>query len=187
MASSATVNIFFSLRIPSDLVQALVDLQKEHRDLIDPQAREHLHITLGFMHQADAGRLADAAAVISSRTWPTPTIRLTGEVRHGSWQLQKNPDYHYRDDLVQQGEQVRLGVDHTAELREIQTDITQRLDIAEDGYWPHLTLGLARSDFPRSDAEALHLPTLSAPAPGLDMQQEMSTTDFRVLITRPLT
>jgi 2'-5' RNA ligase len=71
MASSTTVDTFFSLRVPSDLEQALVDLQKEHRDLIGPQAREHLPITLGFLHQAGAGRLADAAAVISSRTWPT--------------------------------------------------------------------------------------------------------------------
>ncbi|MFF9496367.1 2'-5' RNA ligase family protein [Streptomyces flaveolus] len=165
MASSTTVNVFFSLRVPADLMQALVDLQKEHRDLVDPQAREHLHITLGFLHQADAGHLADAAALISSTTWPTPSIRLTGEVRHGSWALQKNPDYHYRDDLVQKGEQVRLGIEFTPELREIQAGITQRLDITEDGYWPHVTLGLARSDLPRTDAEAMHLPTLNAPLP----------------------
>ncbi|MFC8373368.1 2'-5' RNA ligase family protein [Streptomyces sp. NPDC057239] len=186
MASSTTVNVFFSLRVPSDLVQALVDLQKEQRDLVDPQAREHLHITLGFLHQADAGRLADAAAVVSSTSWPTPTVRLTGEVRHGSWALQKNPDYRYRDDLVQKGEQVRLGVEFTPELRKVQAGITQRLDIVEEGYWPHVTLGLARSDLPREKAEAMHLPTLSAPSPGLDLQQEITATDFRVLINRPL-
>ncbi|MFC5239549.1 hypothetical protein [Streptomyces atrovirens] len=186
MASSTTVNVFFSLRVPADLVQTVVDLQKEQRDRVNPQAREHLHITLGFLHQADAGRLADAAAVISSTTWPTPTIRLTGEVRHGSWALQKNPDYRYRDDLVQKGEQVRLGVELTSELREVQTGITQRLDITEDGYWPHVTLGLARCDFPRSEAEAMRLPTLSAPSAGLDMQQEITATDFRILINRPL-
>ncbi|MEU6807343.1 hypothetical protein [Streptomyces neyagawaensis] len=58
------MNIFFSLGTPADVVQGLVGPQKEHRDLVDLQAREHLHITLGFLHQADA------AAVISSRTWP---------------------------------------------------------------------------------------------------------------------
>ncbi|MBL1104462.1 hypothetical protein JK361_07590 [Streptomyces sp. 5-8] len=88
---------------------------------------------------------------------------------------------------MQNGEQVRLGVEHTGELREMQTDITQRLGITEDGYWPHVTLGLARAGFPRSDAEAMRLPTLDAPAPTLDMQQEMTATDFRILVKRPLT
>ncbi|GGM06159.1 hypothetical protein GCM10010129_57320 [Streptomyces fumigatiscleroticus] len=66
------MNIFFSLRVPADLVQALVDLQGEQPDRIEPQAREHLHITLGFLHLADAGRLTDAAAVVGSRPWHTP-------------------------------------------------------------------------------------------------------------------
>ncbi|MFF8883915.1 hypothetical protein [Streptomyces flaveolus] len=72
-------------------------------------------------------------------------------------------------------------------MHEIQAGITQRLDITEDDYWPHVTLGLARTDLPRSDAEAMRLPTLHAPSPGLDMQQEITATDFRTLINRPLT
>ncbi|MEV0375430.1 2'-5' RNA ligase family protein [Streptomyces sp. NPDC050636] len=62
MTTSATVNVFFSLRVPSELVDALVGLQDGHKDRIDPQQPEHMHITLGFLHQADAGRLADASA-----------------------------------------------------------------------------------------------------------------------------
>ncbi|MBT2399818.1 2'-5' RNA ligase family protein [Streptomyces sp. ISL-100] len=87
MPSARTANAFFSLRVPAELVDALVELQRVHQEHIEPQQRDHMHITLGFLHDADAVTLADAAALLSERTWPTPTIRMSGEVRHGSWQL----------------------------------------------------------------------------------------------------
>ncbi|MFD7923860.1 hypothetical protein ACFV3R_32240 [Streptomyces sp. NPDC059740] len=83
---------------------------------MEPQQRAHLHVTLGFLHDADTPRLAEAAALLSGRPWPTPTIGPTGEVRHGSWEPRKAPDYHYRENLVQKREQVRLGVENTPEL-----------------------------------------------------------------------
>ncbi|MFI9245006.1 hypothetical protein ACIGXF_21010 [Streptomyces sp. NPDC053086] len=34
-------------------------------------------------------------------------------MRHGSWRLQKDPDYQHRGDLVQKQEQIRLGIKQT--------------------------------------------------------------------------
>ncbi|MEV3988857.1 hypothetical protein AB0J57_08095 [Streptomyces sp. NPDC049837] len=186
MANSPTTNVFFSLRVPPGLVDALVDLQGTCSDRVEPQERDHIHITLGFMHDADAGRLADAAALLSGRAWPTPAITLTGEVRHGSWKLSKDPAYRYDEDVIQRQEQVRLGVEHNPELAEIQTEITRGLGIEEDGFWPHVTLGLAREDFPTAEVKGMTLPSVKEPAPSVDLQQEMSVTDFRVLVRREL-
>ncbi|MDJ1137235.1 2'-5' RNA ligase family protein [Streptomyces iconiensis] len=187
MAHAQTVNAFFSLRLPSELVDALVELQRGREDRIEPQQRDHMHITLGFLHDADAGKLADAAALLTGRTWPTPSISLTGEVRHGSWKLQKDPAYRYDEDLIQKQEQVRLGIENTPELAEIQKDITGPLEIAEEQFWPHVTLGLARDDFPASSARDMQLPSVKAAAPSVDLQQEMSTTEFRILVRKEFT
>ncbi|WP_171162945.1 2'-5' RNA ligase family protein [Streptomyces sp. I05A-00742] len=186
MAADRTVNVFFSLDVPSGLLDALADLQTSHQERVEPQQREHIHITLGFVHDADAARLADAAALVSGRTWPAPVVRLTGEVRHGSWQLRKNPSYRYDDELVQKQEQIRLGVEHTPELGEIYAGITEPLGIAEDGFWPHVTLGLAREDLPVGEVKAMDLPSAGEVAPGLNLQQELSVTDFRILVRREL-
>ncbi|WP_181786326.1 hypothetical protein [Streptomyces phytophilus] len=186
MAADPTVNAFFSLHVPGDLVEALVGLQQEQRERVDPQQREHIHITLGFLHNADAARLADAAALLSGGDWPAPVIRPTGEVRHGSWRLQKDPSYHYDGDLVQAQEQVRLGVEHTDELAAIYSGLIDRLGIAEDGFWPHVTLGLARHDFPLAAVTNMPLPTRGSTAPSVDLQQELTATDFRILVRKEL-
>ncbi|MGX1560101.1 2'-5' RNA ligase family protein [Streptomyces sp. NPDC055506] len=182
MASGRTTNAFICLRVPSELVDALVDLQREFQDRVDPQYPEHIHITLGFLHGADDRKLADARSFISEGVWSAPAVRLTGEVRHGSWTLRKNPSYRYDEATVQMGEQVRLGVEHSPELARIQQDITQHLNIVEDGFWPHVTLGLAREDFPASEVKALRLPSVSGAAPAVDMQQEASATSFTTLV-----
>ncbi|MDQ1040121.1 2'-5' RNA ligase [Streptomyces sp. V3I8] len=148
MASGRTTNAFICLRLPTALVEALSGPQQDCRDYVDPQEPEHIHITLGFVHGADEQKLADVRSLIDQGTWPAPVVRLTGEVRHGSWSLQKDPAYRYDENTVQTGEQVRLGVEHSPELAGIHEEITQRLDIAEDGFWPHVTLGPAREDFP---------------------------------------
>jgi 2'-5' RNA ligase len=185
--SGHTVNAFVSLRLPPELVEALVDLQTSHETRVQPQQREHMHITVGFLHDADAGRLADAAALLTAGTWPAPELRLTGEVRHGSWQLQKDPAYRYDESVVQKQEQVRLGIAETAELATLYTDITEPLGIAEDGFWPHVTLGLARDDFPVSETEAMELPAHRKAAPYVELQQEVSVTEFRTLTRNALT
>ncbi|MDQ8707966.1 hypothetical protein RCO28_36695 [Streptomyces sp. LHD-70] len=185
--SDQRVNAFISLRIPSALVNALVDLQQECRDRVAPQHPEHIHITLGFLHGADEQKLADVRDLIGRGTWPAPYIRLTGEVRHGSWARQKEPAYRYDDAVIQKDEQVRLGVEHNKELATLQEEITQRLDIAEDGFWPHVTLGLAREDHPAAAAKALQLPSVNGPAPCVDVQREVSATEFSTLIRKELT
>ncbi|WP_369199435.1 2'-5' RNA ligase family protein [Streptomyces sp. PU-14G] len=184
--ASQTVNAFVSLRLPCELVDSLVTVQGEHADRVEPQRPDHMHITLGFLHDADAGTLADAAAVLSGGHWTAPVLRLTGEVRHGSWRLQKDPAYRYDDQVVQKQEQVRLGIERTPELTTLSTQITERLGIAEDGFWPHVTLGLARKDFPVGDAEAMSVPSVAKPALSVELQQEITVSDFRVLVANHL-
>jgi 2'-5' RNA ligase len=186
MASDQTTNAFICLRVPTSLVDALVDLQGQCKDRVDPQQAEHIHITLGFLHDADERKLADTRALVDRGTWSAPSIRLTGEVRHGSWNLQEDPTYHYDDDIVQKGEQVRLGVELSPELARIREDITQGLDIAEDAFWPHVTLGLAREDIPATDVKSLRLPEVNGPAPSVDVQQEVSPVEFTTLIRKDL-
>lgn len=181
-----TTNAFICLRVPSELVDALESVQRDCQDRVEPQNPEHIHITLGFLHGADEQKLADTRALIGQGTWSAPAIRLTGEVRHGSWSLQRDPAYHYDEETIQKGEQVRLGVEPTAELTRIQKEITQGLDIVEDGFWPHVTLGLARKDFPAEEAKALDLPSVNGPAPSVDVQREVSTTEFSLLTQKEL-
>ncbi|MDT0380242.1 2'-5' RNA ligase family protein [Streptomyces sp. DSM 42041] len=183
---SRTVDAFVALGIPSALVDALVELQQECRDRVTPQHPEHLHITLAFLHGADEQKLADVHRLIERGAWPAPAIRLTGEVRHGSWSLRKDPSYRYDDDVVQKDEQVRLGIGHNQELAALQEEITQRLGITEDGFWPHVTLGLAREDFPVAEAKALELPAVSGPAPCVDARREVSATEFTTLVRKDL-
>ncbi|MFF7176957.1 2'-5' RNA ligase family protein [Streptomyces sp. NPDC008121] len=116
MAKDHTTNAFISLRVPGTLVDALVELQHDCADRVDPQQPEHIHITLGFIGGADDRRLADVRGLVEQGDWPAPVVRLTGEVRHGSWSLRKDPAYRYDEDVVQKGEQVRLGVEHSPEL-----------------------------------------------------------------------
>lgn len=186
MVSDSTANAFICLRVPDGLVDALADLQQQCRDRVDPQNREHLHITLGFLHEADERKLADARALVSDGKWAAPLIRFTGEVRHGSWALKKNPAYRYDEKTVQKGEQVRLGVEYSDELRHIQEEITQGLDIVEKDFWPHVTLGLAMEDFPPAAVGDLRLPSESGPAPSVDVQQEASSVEFTTLISKEL-
>ncbi|MBT2399817.1 hypothetical protein [Streptomyces sp. ISL-100] len=77
-------------------------------------------------------------------------------------------------------------MENTSELAGIQAEITGRLGIGEDQFWPHVTLGVAREDFPASKATSMSLPSSSEAAPSLDMQQELSATSFRVLVRREL-
>ncbi|MFF4368163.1 hypothetical protein [Streptomyces sp. NPDC001594] len=105
-------------------------------------------------------------------------------MRHGSWKLSKEPGYRYQEDLVQQQEQVRLGVEQSSELADVYSGITEHLQIAEDGFRPHLTLGLARKDLPLKEVKNLPLPTVGAAAPALSLQQELTATDFRVLVRK---
>ncbi|MFF8676754.1 2'-5' RNA ligase family protein [Streptomyces sp. NPDC015237] len=186
MANDRTVNAFLSLRLPPPLVDALVALQETQRERVDPQDRDRIHVTLGFLHDADAGRLADAAALLSDGDWAAPRVRLTGEVRHGSWRLQKDPAYRYDSRTVQRQEQVRLGIEHTQELATLYAGTVRRLGIEEGDFWPHLTLGLAKYDFPTEEAEAMDLPSVTGAASGVELQQEMSVTEFRVLVDKPL-
>ncbi|RCG15675.1 hypothetical protein DTL70_30500 [Streptomyces diacarni] len=186
MMASQTVNAFVSLRLPHELVDALVAVQGEHAERVEPQQPDHMHITLGFLHDADAGTLADAAATLSSGRWTAPVLRLTGEVRHGSWQLGKDPAYRYDDQVVQKQEQVRLGIERTPELTTLYTQITEHLGIGEDSFWPHVTLGVARQDFPVTDAAAMNLPSMAKPAPSVELQQEITVSDFRVLVATSL-
>ncbi|MFJ4839340.1 2'-5' RNA ligase family protein [Streptomyces sp. NPDC088746] len=186
MTSGQTTNAFICLRVPSALVDALVDLQGQCEDRVDPQQAEHIHITLGFLHGADEPRLAEARELVEGGAWTAPAIRLSGEVRHGSWNLQNDPAYHYDKNLVQKGEQVRLGVEQSPELARVHEDITQGLEIVEDGFWPHVTLGLAREDFPVADVQTLNLPVVSGPAPSVDVQREVSTAEFTMLIRKDL-
>ncbi|MFD7711999.1 2'-5' RNA ligase family protein [Streptomyces sp. NPDC059785] len=183
---SQTTNAFICLRVPGSLVDALVELQHQCPDQVDPQEAEHIHITLGFLHGADEDKLAAVRTLIEQGTWTAPRIRLTGEVRHGSWSLGKDPAYHYDEDTVQEGEQVRLGVENTPELARLHDEITQGLNIVEDGFWPHVTLGLARRDFPVAQAKALELPSAEGPAPSVDVQQEVSSTRFALLVRKDL-
>ncbi|MGI5472742.1 hypothetical protein [Streptomyces sp. CA-132043] len=185
MADGRTVNAFFSLQIPTQLVEGVIALQQQ-REAVQPQEREEIHITLAFLHDADAAKLADAAALTSGQAWPVPRIRFTGEVRHGSWDLQKNPDYHYDEATVQKGEQIRLGVEPVQELLDLYADLTGNLGGAEDSYWPHVTLGVARVDIPTSELADLDIPTASGPARSLDLRQAGSATHFRILVRRDL-
>ncbi|WP_404199187.1 2'-5' RNA ligase family protein [Streptomyces tauricus] len=186
MASPQTTNAFICLKVPEQLIDALAGLQQQCHNRVDPQNPEHIHITLGFLHEADEQKLADTRALISSGKWQAPLVRLTGQVRHGSWALKKNPLYHYDEQTVQKGEQVRLGVEHNDELRRIQEEITQGLDIVEEDFWPHLTLGLAMEDFPAAQTSGMDLPTVSGPAPSVDVQQEVSTAEFTTLVHKDL-
>ncbi|MER7773927.1 hypothetical protein ABTZ21_02810 [Streptomyces sp. NPDC096191] len=92
--------------------------------------RSRSHVTLGFLHDVDAGRLADAAA--------------------------------------------------------LYTDTVRRLGIEEGDFWPHLALGLAKYDFPTEEAEAMNLPSVTGAASGVELQLEISVTEFRVLVDKPL-
>ncbi|MFF6983578.1 2'-5' RNA ligase family protein [Streptomyces sp. NPDC008343] len=186
MTSGQTTNAFICLRIPGELADALVDLQQRCRNRVDPQNREHMHITLGFLHDADEQKLTKTRALLTEGAWPAPAVRLTGNVRHGSWALAKNPAYRYDEEVVQKGEQVRLGVEHNDELRRIQEEITQGLDIVERDFWPHVTLGLAVEDFPAAEVRDMPLPTVSAPAPSVDVQQEVSAVEFTTLVRKEL-
>lgn len=106
-------------------------------------------------------------------------------MRHGSWRLQKDPAYRYDARTVQRQEQVRLGIEHTPELATLYTGTVRRLGIEEDDFWPHLTLGLAKYDFPTEEAESMNLPSVTGAASGVELQQEMSVTEFRVLVDKP--
>ncbi|NLU67751.1 hypothetical protein [Streptomyces sp. HNM0574] len=181
MTDARTVNAFFSLQIPTALEDGMIPLQQQHRTL-EPQQREEIHITLAFLAGADAPKLADAAALTSGRTWPLPRISFTGEVRHGSWT--RDPAYHYDENTVQQGEQIRLGVEPVPELLGIYSELTGNLGITEDGYWPHVTLGVARENFPAAALRDLPVPTGGGPARSLDLRQ--AGGDFRVLVRRGL-
>ncbi|WP_329595052.1 hypothetical protein OG195_40910 [Streptomyces sp. NBC_01362] len=64
--------------------------------------------------------LNETRTLLTAGAWRAPVVSLTGEVRHGSWALTKNPAYRYDEEVVQKGEQVRLGVEHNDELRRIQ-------------------------------------------------------------------
>lgn len=186
MASDNTTNAFICIKVPEGLVDALADLQQQCQDRVDPQNREHIHVTLGFLHGADEQKLADTRTLVSGGAWAAPVIRLTGEVRHGSWALKKNPSYRYDEETVQKGEQVRLGIEHNDELRRIQEDITQGLDIVEEGFWPHVTLGLAMEDFPPARISDMRLPSFSGPAPSVDVQREVSAVEFTTLVRKEL-
>jgi 2'-5' RNA ligase len=184
--TSAQVNVFFSLRLPPHLTEALTELQGGYEDRVEPQNPEHMHITLAYLAGVDAQRLADAAALTSNEVWPATRIALTGDIRHGSWELQKNPDYRHDPETVQAGEQVRLGVEHNAELTAVRSRLLQQLGIPEDRYWPHITMGLARHDIPAASLVPMPLPTRAATAAGLELQQEITTTHFRVLVRAAL-
>ncbi|MEU7484062.1 hypothetical protein [Streptomyces sp. NPDC042319] len=184
MADGRTINAFFSLHIPTELVDGVIALQQE-RDAVQAQKREEIHITLAFLHDADAAKLADAAALTSGKTWPVPRIRFSGEVRHGSWDLQKNPDYHYDDATIQKGEQIRLGVEPVQELLDLYADLTSTLGGKEDTYWPHVTLGIAREDIPAASMADLDIPSEGGPARSLDLRQAGGST-FRILVRRDL-
>jgi 2'-5' RNA ligase len=186
MAGGQTTNAFICLRVPSALVEELGGLQQDCQDYVDPQEPEHIHITLGFLHGAGEQKLAAARSCIEQGTWPAPVVRLTGEVRHGSWSLQKDPAYRYDESTVQKGEQVRLGVEYGPELARIHEEITQGLEIAEDDFWPHVTLGLAREDFPATKVKSLNLPQVGGPAPSVDVQREVSSTEFTTLVRKDL-
>ncbi|MFE7113364.1 hypothetical protein ACFU98_45040 [Streptomyces sp. NPDC057575] len=145
-----------------------------------------MHITLGFLHDAAEQKLDKTRALLTAGTWRAPLVRLTGEVRHGNWALAKDPAYRYDEEVVQKGEQVRLGVEHKDELRRIQEEITQGLDIVEDGFWPHVTLGLATEDFPADPARDMPLPSVSGAAPSVDAQREVSAVEFTTLVRKNL-
>jgi 2'-5' RNA ligase len=163
------------------LVNALIEVQNGCTDLIEPQAREHMHITLAYLPRVDAGRLAEAAAFISTGTWTGVPVVLTGEIKHGSGELQKDPRYRYDPDTVQAREQVRLGVQPKAELTAVRARLLSHLGIPDSQYWPHVTLGLARRDAPASSVLTMQLPAGVAAATGLELQQEITTIHFRVL------
>lgn len=179
--TSAGINVFFSLRPPPHLTKALTEVQRGCEGQVEPQSPEHMHITLAYLAGVDVHRLADAAALTSTDTWPATPITLTGEVRHGSWELQKNPDYRHNPDVIQAREQIRLGVRHNAELAEARSRLLQVLKVPESQYWPHITLGLARHDIPAASLIPLPLPTAATAAASLELQHEITATHFRVL------
>ena len=179
--TSDCVNLFFSLRLPTELADVLIEVQNDWTDLLEPQAREHMHITLAYLPRVEAGRLAEAAALISTGTWTAVPIVLTGEITHGSWELQKDPRYRYDPDTVQAQEQIRLGVQPNTELTTVRTRLLSHLGIPDSQYWPHVTLGLARRDAPASSVLTMQPPAGVAAAAGLELQQEITTTHFRVL------
>ncbi|MEU9803946.1 hypothetical protein [Streptomyces sp. NPDC051000] len=53
------------------------------------------------VHGADEQKLTDVRSLIEQGTWAAPVIRLTGEVRHGSWSLQKDAAHRYDESTVQ--------------------------------------------------------------------------------------
>jgi 2'-5' RNA ligase len=184
--TNAKINIFFSLRPAPQLTRALTELQSNYGDRVEPQRPGHMHITLAYLADVDVHRLADAAALISAGTWPSTPITLTGDIRHGSWELQKNPDYHYDPETVQTREQIRLGVEHNAGLTTIRSHLLRHLQIPQRQYWPHITLGLARHDMPAASLIPIPLRTPSTAASSLELQQEITTTHFRVLVRAAL-
>jgi hypothetical protein len=137
--TNTQVNVFFSLRLPVELTEALVDVQGTYEERIEPQPPEHMHITLAYLAGVDAGRLADAAALTSSGTWPAAPLTLTGEIRHGSWELQKDSRYRHDPNTIQTREQVRLGIESRGELTAIRSRLLHSLGVPPGQYWPHIT------------------------------------------------
>jgi 2'-5' RNA ligase len=179
--TSTQVNVFVSLRLPVELTEALVDVQSGYEDRIEPQCREHMHITLAYLAGVDAGRLADVAALISNGTWPVAPITLTGKIRHSSWELQKDPRYRHDPNTIQTREQIRLGIESCGELTAIRSRLLQSLGVPPGEYWPHVTLGLARQDMPTASVVPMPLPSGTVAVAGLELQQEITSTHFRVL------
>jgi 2'-5' RNA ligase len=184
-AMSTQVTIFYSLRLPGRLTDALVGLQGKYEDRIEPQDRQHMHVTLAFPGRVEANRLADAAALLNDGSWPAVPLGFTGEVRHGSWELRKDPGYRHRPETVQTGEQVRLGIEPVAELTAVHSRLRQGLDLPHEDFWPHVTLGLARRDIPTGELLPLPLPEGTVTAAGLELQQELTASRFRVLTRAP--
>lgn len=183
MAEEQTITAFTSLEIPTRLVDSMITMQ-QGRDEMEPQHRDAIHLTLAFLGRLDAEKLADAAAFLSGKTWTAPLIRFTGQVRHGSWALKSDPDYHYDEATIQKGEQIRLGIEPVPELLGIYSDLTRNLGGAEDDYWPHVTLGVARRDVPAASMNTLDIPRQGGPARSLDLRQESEEAHHRVLVTR---
>ncbi|MFB4419481.1 hypothetical protein C5F59_000120 [Streptomyces sp. QL37] len=100
--------------------------------------------------------------------------------------MQNDPAHRYDENIGQRREQIRLGIDYSPEPASVQEDITHGLNIVEDDFWPHVTLGLARENIEASAISGLQLPVVSCPAPSVDAQQEVSPAEFTTLIRKDL-
>ena len=75
------IRLFFALRLPASVLDALLDLQDGVADA-RWQDEEQLHLTLRFVGEVDRGQAEELADAASRLRCPAPTLRLAAA---GAW------------------------------------------------------------------------------------------------------